>query len=131
MALYRLLAGIHIQKEPVTDDKGNPIKDENGKVQLEEVRYDANDNNVVESEKDLVKVLGRDKFQLMDSGKRRSKKKGTVEEPVESSLKPANDGLDELTVAELRDLADAEEVELDGAHLKADILAKIRENRGE
>lgn len=57
-------------------------------------------------------------------------------EPVEEAEEAApeseeEDDLESLTVEELKDLAEAEEIDLNGARLKADIIAAIRVARAE
>lgn len=44
----------------------------------------------------------------------------------DSELAAVDDGLEEMTVAELEELADKKKIDLAGAHLKADKIEKIR-----
>jgi hypothetical protein len=48
---------------------------------------------------------------------------------ADADAEAEGDGLESLTVADLKDLATEEEIDLQGAHLKADIVAAIREAR--
>lgn len=51
-------------------------------------------------------------------------------EPDHGPGGPAEDVLEDLTIPQLRQIAEDDEIELDGATLKADIIAKIRAARG-
>lgn len=146
---FRLIAGMHQQKEFNKDADGKlvPLLDEDGKAVLvrgkavyesETVTYRFNDNNVVESHKDLVALLPN-KFQLIGPSKRSMSQEeidafGIKPQPEtkkpeakrETATEPEDDGLDKMTVSDLRDLAARDEIDLGDAHLKADIVAAIR-----
>lgn len=151
LQLFRLLAGMHQQKEFVksadgklvqltSEDDGHPLTDRRGKpiYETQTVEYRFNSNNVVESHKDLVALLPN-KFQLIGPAKRKmsqeeldawgikaDEKKAKAAEPAE----PEDDGLEKMTVADLRELAEREEYDLGDAHRKDDIIAAIRLSRG-
>ena len=61
MARFKLLHGRHIARYELTDEKGNVLKDSYGNPKIEEVTHIASspsnpsDNDVVESDEDLVK----------------------------------------------------------------------------
>lgn len=78
------------------DAHGNQRKDSDGK--------DIPD--VVETNKDLIKLFGRYKFIRMHA--------------------PVEDGFKNMTVKELVEYAEGEEIELGGATKKDDILSRIR-----
>lgn len=63
--------------------------------------------DIINTDKDLEKLFGRDKFQRIHNN-------------------PLNDGLDEQTITQLKELAEAEEIELGDAHKKDDIISRIR-----
>lgn len=97
--------------------------DENGKS------YHAKDpgRNIIKTDLDLVKKFG-DKFKkLSDSGKDDdgeddSRVEGTIKK-LDLDVLRAN--YEAMTVDELKKFADAEEIDLDGATKKADIVAAI------
>lgn len=142
MMKFRLLAGQHIQKEDVKDDSGKVvINEETGKPERASRVY--NQGDVVPSETDLVKKLGASKFQLIDSGKKSRKEQALAEQGAknrarseqgtedDSRAEEVTDTFDDMTVAELKDYAAENEIDLEGAHLKADIVKKIRESEAE
>lgn len=51
---------------------------------------------------------------------------GFVNAPAAAPPVPAQDGLDSMTVADLKSLAEEEEIDLAGARYKDDMIAKIR-----
>lgn len=96
MARYKLLIGRHVvkgHKAFVATEPGN---------------------NVVESDVDLVKKFGADKFQRL--------------EDVPQNLLPngENDGLDEMTVAKLRQFASDQQIDLGNATKKDEIISILR-----
>jgi hypothetical protein len=52
----------------------------------------------------------------------------TEQEPSEPAPEDFDDGLEHKTVQELKELAEAEEIDLSGVHRKDDIIARIRES---
>lgn len=104
---YRLKVGMHQQTDP-----NDPKK---------KINYDAQDPKlcIVPSTIDLEKELGRDKFELVDD---------VVAARALSPSLPAGkkDVMDDMTIPELRRLAEDEEVDLTGLTRKEEIIAKIR-----
>ncbi len=110
MNQYRLIRGRHVEMQPT----------ENG-IGYKKVTYMARDRegnqqeglpDVVESDKDLVKIHGPHKF---------IKVEGTPSQPAEES-----DGLEKMTVAQLKEVAEESEIELDDTMKKAEIIQAIR-----
>lgn len=193
MASYRLLAGQHIQDDPdwTPSDAERREADAQGRTPRNPGKtYKAGD--VVESETDLAKRFGPEKFQLVggeiataearvreleeEVRLLRAEKAGmlgrrTPGDPTPENLErspavapggqvstgkqasggafqgpgvrsgplrpeddvtvggPADDGLDDKTVAELKDTAADEEIPLSGATKKDEIVAAIRKGR--
>ena len=101
MQTFKLVAGRHIHG-----------KDENGK----QIVFKPGDT--VKSEINLIERFGTDKFQLVDS-------KTLV------SRSDPNDELAELTVRELRQYAEAEEIDVSTATKKSELIALITAAQGE
>lgn len=149
---FKLLAGQHVQ----ADKTAKPVKvtapDGTVSEKYPSKRYVRGD--VVESDDDLAAKHGAGKFMMIsDRGRRGAKGTALDEEaarkaplspppledpkakkaakPVEAEEPAEDDGdeLDGMTVAELRELAEEEEVDLSGVHLKAEIVEKIRAAR--
>jgi len=156
MARFKLIAGKHTARE-------KPKKEgERGAL----VHYSRGD--VVESDRDLVKQFGSEKFQFLGgkveefdtpanarefphgqvhSGMQKATPKGeaphrsTVDQELTDDLPPVNedaipegeadDGLEELKLDELKELASEQEIDLSGAHKKVDIINRIRQSREE
>lgn len=119
MAYYRVLAGIHITGR--------------GPERKVHTRGD-----VVRSDSDLVKVFGPEKFERVG-------REGTYEPPPPSAQEEdpdqgmeddlplpedegVADGLENMSVAELRAFAEGEEIDLGAVRLKADIVRVIRDS---
>lgn len=113
---YRLMAGSHIQKEQVGKNaEGNPIYESKTYREGQKVR----------SSKNLVELFGAPKFQLLSEYEAAA--------PEEESPKKVegeeDDGLERMTVAQLKDYAAQHEIDLEDATHKADIIAAIRLNQ--
>ena len=118
---YLLKAGLHVEG-----------KSDNGTRRI----YNAKEkgNNVIHTTTDLVRKFGPEKFSLLEGGEE------VEEEPVaeQGSNNPEgdkapqkNDGLVEtlnaMTVADLRKMAEEEEIDLDNATRKDEIVNVIRQ----
>lgn len=149
LKLYRLLAGIHIQDEFTKDADGKLIQardaddkpvTERGKPVYEKapMTYRADSNNVVESHKDLITILPN-KFQLIGPSKRKMsdeevKAWGIKDDPKKTAVKtqddePEDDGLEKMTVADLHELVERDEIDIGNATRKDDIIKAIRAAR--
>lgn len=101
---FKLLVGVH--------------EDKNG-------RYDARDSkrNIVESDHDLVKIFGAEKF-------RRLGKFVEVDPEDESKVInediEVNDSFEDMSIAQLRKFAKDEEIELGEAKSKEEIITVLR-----
>lgn len=99
MAKYKLLTGWHSGNGP------------SGPHHI----YKANQpgNNIIESDVDLCARGGYDKFAKVDEG---------------SITGPTDDGLESLTVSQLRDLAKEQNIDLGHSSRKDEIIHTIRNN---
>jgi hypothetical protein len=79
----------------------------------------------VSSDQDLVDLFGPQKFERVPDDQVPS----AISSPEQPEAAAVNnlEGLGTLTVAELRTLADEEEIDLDGAKLKGDIISVLEE----
>lgn len=88
---------------------------------------------VVESTVDLEKTQGANKYKRVSgtpATEPETPAEPSTETPVtEPSGMDSADTLDAMTVADLKELAADEEIDLGGAHLKADIIAAIQKSR--
>lgn len=74
-----------------------------------------------------IDASGSDKLSIIEVVGLRRAKKTPVTEPHPATMPPPPmDGLDEMTVDDLKDLADEEDIEYTGAHLRQDYLDIIR-----
>lgn len=112
--------------------------------------FKAKENPIVETNSDLVKKFGPKKFvklsqseveqyearkQKQEARKQSAPAEDTPAAAPQTSSEPSDDSpagfvagydLDNSTVAELKEIAEAEEIDLQGAHLKADIVETLR-----
>lgn len=109
MATFRVLRGSHSQREP------------DGTIKT----YQRGD--YVISDTDLAERLGVAKFRKVsdDDMEEKVAKKNDPGRPIVEP-KPRNDGLDDMTVAQLKELADQEDYDLGNAKTKAEIVEAIR-----
>jgi hypothetical protein len=113
MATYKLLAGQHVEK----DAEGNRKKYKAGQY--------------VSSKLDLERRHGTRKFRKI-SDDDVAPAVAKLDDPTQPKAKrqpPVNDALDDMTVEQLKQLAEDDEIDLSGATRKADIIQKIRDNR--
>lgn len=101
MAKFRVQAGQHIQR------------DSDGVSRT----YSAGEE--CDSDRDLVALFGEEKFRLVS---------GSPVAPAQSNNR-SDDGLLAKTVADLRELAEEEEIDLGDAKTKVDIIKAIRKER--
>lgn len=71
--------------------------------------------SIVESTIDLVKLHGRDKYELVSSNSETA-----------SLQEPEGDDYDHMTVAQLKEVAEQDEIDISGAKNKAEIIAILR-----
>ena len=91
-----------------------------GHVGEDGTRYGRGDR--VSSKLELDKRFGSDKFRrIVENGE------SVAPPPVQSDVVDEKLNLDAMTVQQLRDFAEQEEIDLEGATKKADIVAVIRE----
>jgi hypothetical protein len=80
-----------------------------------------NPGDIVESEVDLVATQGADRWRKVD-------KNFSPPASTPAAHAAENDGLEEMTVAELREYADENEIDLSGKSRKDEIVQAIREH---
>lgn len=123
MKRFRLLRGTYAMNEPdPVDENGNPVVKENGEIERGKIRTFKGRNmatkepgDIVESDVDLVARFGANKFEALDASHGPSRK---------NMLKMK-------TIAELREFAAEEEVDLGDLTKKADIVEAILDWIGE
>lgn len=120
MAKYRLLKGFHTQMEyrPATEDE---IEYEEVKTVIrrgkhfvmDRVEYSARGNNVIDSDVDLVKKFGPQKFQILS---------------VSQIMDNPWDNLDKMSIRQLTSFAESQELDLGETKglKKADLVKKLR-----
>jgi len=113
MATYQLLRGSHAQGR--NEDNSQKVFKARVSDKLQEGFSD-----IVESEVDLVKKFGGDKFRRLDSDDYRV---DTVEESTEDETDETD--LASLTVAQLKELAEEEGVHLPSGANKSEIIEAI------
>jgi hypothetical protein len=112
MSLYRVLRGQHAQGEY---PKGHVLANT-------PIVYDPGD--IVESEKDLLSLNGKvgslgPKFELVHDDRLKATDKINV-------TGQSDDSLDGMTVAQLREMAESDSIDISSAKNKAEIIAAIR-----
>lgn len=115
---FKLLRGVHV--------------DETG-------RHEPGKNPIIESETDLVKRFGGDRYQMLEGPpvplpRTKAEAKVEAQSAVEKSYletaggpPPEEDGLEGMSVRELKALAEQREIDLTTCTGKAEILNTIRE----
>jgi len=89
------------------------------------VTYEAGSaNDIVESPTDLEAQFGREKFKRLHEADTASGV-AVAEAPI-----PDGDGLEDMTVGQLREYAEGNEIDLGEARKKDEIIAVIRGERG-
>ena len=115
MAKFQVLRGIHAQRDGPKDEAGR----RKVTTYLAATNPDGSPaGDIVESDADLAKnhnKAGRPKFARIPE---------VV--PINSVVGPKNDDLSTKTLAELRALAEEQQIDLGEATLKADVLETIR-----
>ena len=116
MAKFRLLRGRFVVR---TANKDNPnltnnalhiARDKKGN----KISDPVNAGDVVVSEIDLVKKFGVQKFAL-------------IEQDTPTSAPPENDGLDNMTITLLRELAADEDIDVESCTKKSEFISTIRD----
>lgn len=131
---FRLLAGRHSAKVEKKDADGKVVKDEAGNPVKELVRYDQ--GAVIETDKDLAAIFGDKKFERLPDGGRGPRPTAPIaaapaapNPPLPPPLKPLPN-LETMSEADLRRLADEEEIDVKSAKTKADLIKAVRASRG-
>lgn len=107
MAVYKLLRGMH------AEGRGTE-------------RRIYKRGALVESDVNLEERFGSEKFRKMGE----SKKRAVREEPEDDEPEDdEDDDLEGMTVLQLKELAENEEINIEGLKVKADIIDRIRETR--
>lgn len=139
MARFRLMRGRHQQADVLLDENGEPVLNEDGTVRKVSVTYDSRDpnRNIVESDIDLEKLFGSEKFQNLDrisavNDDLRALKDKLERLERENKRLRARQGeerdvdLSKMTIAELRDFAAKHNIELDPGMKKDEIINAIQ-----
>lgn len=139
MARFRLMRGRHQQADVLLDENGEPVLNEDGTVRKVSVTYDSRDpnRNIVESDIDLEKLFGSEKFQNLDrisagNDDLRALKDKLERLERENKRLRARQGeerdvdLSKMTISELRDFAAKHNIELDPGMKKDEIINAIQ-----
>lgn len=114
---YKVLRGRHCQESTINPKTGKKTKN---KVY--------NKGDVVETHVKLDKKFGKAKFELLGTVERAKPVEDVeVDEEWEGGEEVESDGLDDMSVRELRSYAQEEEIDLGRASRKSDIVDVIRE----
>lgn len=115
MAKFLLLGGQHIESEKDKTQKDGFKRSESG-TRVQKV-YNADRSgagNVVESDVDLVARFGEDKFRKLHPG------------DIVPEARTSGPDFDKMTVEQLKQHAEAQEIDLGKAETKAEILAVLK-----
>jgi len=133
------MRGRHQQADVLLDENGEPVLNEDGTVRKVSVTYDSRDpnRNIVESDIDLEKLFGSEKFQNLDrisagNDDLRALKDKLERLERENKRLRARQGeerdvdLSRMTISELRDFAAKHNIELDPGMKKDEIINAIQ-----
>lgn len=116
MPRFQLMRGIHSEGEKTYFPRGSHL-DKDGVLQIEGVEG----QDIIDSASDLSKLnaLGIERFRLLPD-------LPASETEIQVGTKVQDDGLDDLTIKELRDHANKSDIDLGTATKHAEIVQMIR-----
>lgn len=117
---FKLLAGQHIQRDP----DWAPGPDDPPGARAPSRKYEAGEE--VESDIDLAAKLGAKKFLRLDDSPRHARAAAPAAPKPPAHEDADVDALEDLTVAELKDMAAKDGIDLPAHAHKADIVKTIR-----